>query len=97
MDVSGMAVKISKHTISGAVGAYYLRDRVERLGERMTQVRTDDHPVLGENRWATSLRGLLGILIGFIAFFLPLPTMIGLVWLFGAYAFLDGFFNLIGV
>jgi uncharacterized membrane protein HdeD (DUF308 family) len=58
---------------------------------------TDAHSVLCENWWAIALRGLIGVLIGIVAFFLPLPTMVALVWLFGAYAFLDGLFNLIAV
>ncbi|HEU4684813.1 MAG TPA: HdeD family acid-resistance protein [Nitrospira sp.] len=53
--------------------------------------------ILCENWWAIALRGLLGILIGIVAFVLPLPTMLALVWLFGAYAILDGVFNLVTV
>ena len=53
--------------------------------------------ILQENWWAIALRGLLGILIGIVAFVLPLPTMVALVWLFGAYAILDGLFNLVTV
>lgn len=63
----------------------------------MAQAITDAHSVLRENWWAIALRGLIGVLIGIVAFFLPLPTMVALVWLFGAYAFLDGLFNLIAV
>lgn len=63
----------------------------------MAQDTTDALAVLEENWWAIALRGLIGILIGIVAFLLPLPTMIALVWLFGAYAFLDGLFNLIAV
>jgi uncharacterized membrane protein HdeD (DUF308 family) len=58
---------------------------------------TDALSVLGKNWWAIALRGLIGILIGISAFLLPISTLIGLVWLFGAYAFLDGLFNLISV
>lgn len=53
--------------------------------------------ILQENWWAFGLRGLLGILIGIVAFVLPLPTIVALVWLFGAYAILDGLFNLVTV
>jgi uncharacterized membrane protein HdeD (DUF308 family) len=53
--------------------------------------------LLQENWWAIALRGVLGILIGIIAFMLPVTTMVALVWLFGAYAILDGLFNLITV
>lgn len=50
--------------------------------------------VLTEHWWAIALRGLVGILVGIIAFALPIATLIALVYLFGAYALLDGFFNL---
>lgn len=53
--------------------------------------------ILQENWWAIALRGVLGILIGIVAFVLPVPTMVALVWLFGAYAILDGLFNLVTV
>jgi uncharacterized membrane protein HdeD (DUF308 family) len=53
--------------------------------------------MLSEFWWALALRGLVGILVGLVAFFLPLPTLTALVWLFGAYAFVDGVFNLIAV
>ena len=53
--------------------------------------------LLSQFWWALALRGLVGILVGLVAFFLPLPTLTALVWLFGAYAFLDGLFNLIAV
>jgi uncharacterized membrane protein HdeD (DUF308 family) len=53
--------------------------------------------LLQEHWWATALRGLMGVLVGIIALFLPLPTMIALVWLFGAFAVLDGVFNLAAV
>jgi uncharacterized membrane protein HdeD (DUF308 family) len=63
----------------------------------MTQETLDALSVLRENWWAIALRGVIGILIGVVAFLLPLPTMIALVWLFGAYAILDGLFNLVTV
>ncbi len=53
--------------------------------------------LLRENWWAIAFRGLVGILIGVIAFVLPVPSMVALVWLFGGYAFLDGLFNLVTV
>ena len=45
--------------------------------------------------WAIMLRGLLGILLGIVAFFMPVATLLAIVYLFGAYAFFDGIFNLI--
>ena len=62
-----------------------------------TRYPMDALSILQENWWAIALRGLLGILIGIVAFVLPLPTMVALVWLFGAYAILDGLFNLVTV
>ena len=53
--------------------------------------------VLQENWWVIALRGLMGIVVGIIAFVMTLPTMIAIDWLFGAYAFLDGLFNLVSV
>lgn len=45
--------------------------------------------------WAIMLRGLLGILLGIVAFFMPVSTLLAFVYLFGAYAFFDGVFNLV--
>jgi uncharacterized membrane protein HdeD (DUF308 family) len=63
----------------------------------MANGMTDALEVLSENWWAVALRGVVAIMTGIVAFLLPVPTMIALVWLFGAYAFLDGLFNLISV
>ena len=67
------------------------------MNERNVRVdgMTDALAVLAENWWAVALRGIVAIMTGIVAFLLPVPTMIALVWLFGAYAFLDGLFNLI--
>jgi uncharacterized membrane protein HdeD (DUF308 family) len=46
--------------------------------------------------WATVLRGLIAVLFGLCAFFWPGITLTALVWLFGAYALLDGLFALAG-
>lgn len=50
---------------------------------------------LALNWWALALRGLLGIVIGFIAFFLPGVTLAALTFLFGAYALIDGILSLV--
>jgi uncharacterized membrane protein HdeD (DUF308 family) len=58
---------------------------------------TDPFVALSANWWAVALRGVVGIVIGLLAFFLPLSTLTALVWLFGVYAFLDGVFNLLSL
>jgi uncharacterized membrane protein HdeD (DUF308 family) len=55
----------------------------------------DDHPIstaLAQNWWAIAIRGVLGIVFGLIAFILPGVTLLSLVYLFGAYAIIDGGF-----
>jgi uncharacterized membrane protein HdeD (DUF308 family) len=62
----------------------------------MVKLAIMDAPLalLRENWWAVTLRGIAGVVVGALAFLLPLTSMVALVWLFGAYAFLDGLFNL---
>ena len=50
---------------------------------------------LARNWWVLVLRGVLGILFGLAAFFLPGVTIASLVLLFGAYAAVDGVFAII--
>jgi uncharacterized membrane protein HdeD (DUF308 family) len=50
---------------------------------------------LAHNWWAIALRGVLAILFGLVALFLPGATMLSLVLLFAAYAFIDGVFGII--
>src|ERR1700722_7001115 len=45
---------------------------------------------LAINRWALALRGVLGIVVGFVAFVLPGVTLLALTFLFAAYALIDG-------
>jgi uncharacterized membrane protein HdeD (DUF308 family) len=45
--------------------------------------------------WAVALRGLLAVLFGLAAFFWPGITLVTLVFLFGAYALVDGVFALV--
>ena len=51
--------------------------------------------VLAKNWWAIGIRGVLGILFGLIALFLPGATMLSLVLVFAAYAFLDGVLGIV--
>lgn len=51
--------------------------------------------VLAQNWWAVALRGLLGIVFGLIALFVPGATMLSLVLFFSAYMLVDGLFTII--
>ena len=51
--------------------------------------------VLARNWGAIALRGVLGILFGLIALFLPGVTMLSLVLVFAAYAFVDGILGIV--
>jgi uncharacterized membrane protein HdeD (DUF308 family) len=51
--------------------------------------------VLVRNWWAVVIRGILAILFGLIALFLPGVTMLSLVLVFAAYAFVDGVFAIV--
>ena len=50
---------------------------------------------LARNWWALALRGLAAVLFGLLTFFVPGITLVTLVLLFGIYALMDGFFNVI--
>lgn len=52
--------------------------------------------ILARNWWALALRGLVAVLFGLLTFFVPGITLVTLVLLFGAYALVDGVFNIIG-
>src|SRR5215211_1060551 len=51
--------------------------------------------VLAQNWWAIAIRGVLAILFGLIAFFMPAATMLSLVLVFAAYSFVDGVFAIV--
>jgi uncharacterized membrane protein HdeD (DUF308 family) len=50
--------------------------------------------VLALNWWALALRGVLAVIFGLIAFFMPVPTLYALTILFGVYALIDGFLSI---
>jgi uncharacterized membrane protein HdeD (DUF308 family) len=50
---------------------------------------------LSRNWWAVVLRGSAGILFGIITFVAPAISLVSLVILFGAYAFIDGVFAIV--
>jgi uncharacterized membrane protein HdeD (DUF308 family) len=52
--------------------------------------------ILVQNWWAFVARGLLAILFGLIALFMPGATMLSLVLVFAAYTFVDGAFAITG-
>jgi uncharacterized membrane protein HdeD (DUF308 family) len=60
-----------------------------------TSENTPVFAVLVQNWWAIAIRGVLGILFGLVALFLPGVTMLSLVLLFAAYVFVDGVFAII--
>jgi uncharacterized membrane protein HdeD (DUF308 family) len=59
----------------------------------MARLGSDAH-ALAERWWAVVLRGVAGIVFGALTFFMPVVTLGVLVLLFGAYAFVDGVFNI---
>lgn len=51
--------------------------------------------LLARNWWAIGLRGVLAIVFGLIALFLPGATMLSLVLVFAAYTLIDGVFSIV--
>jgi len=52
--------------------------------------------ILARNWWSLVIRGMVGILLGIVAFGWPGVTLGAMVLLFGAYALIDGIVNLAG-
>ena len=50
---------------------------------------------LARNWWALVLRGVAGVIFGVLTFLFPAVTLGGLILLFGAYAIVDGIFNIV--
>ena len=51
--------------------------------------------LLARHWWALALRGVFAVLFGLLTFFIPGITLLTLVLLFGAYAILDGIFDIV--
>ena len=50
---------------------------------------------LTQNWWAIALRGVIAIIFGVVAFLMPGPTLLALVFVFAVFAFVDGVFALV--
>ena len=65
----------------------------------MYGARVETHRVnvswLARNWWAIALRGVAALIFGVLALLLPISTLAALILLFGAYAVVEGVFNLI--
>lgn len=61
----------------------------------LLQVDESKVSVLVRNWWALALRGVIAIIFGLVALFLPVATMISLAWLFAAYLLVDGVFGIV--
>jgi uncharacterized membrane protein HdeD (DUF308 family) len=59
------------------------------------QQEVEMHNAFTMNWWALLLRGIAAILFGVLAFVWPAVTLLSLVFVFGAYAILDGIFAII--
>jgi uncharacterized membrane protein HdeD (DUF308 family) len=53
------------------------------------------YDILGKSWWALTLRGVAAVIFGILAITRPGVTLLALVTLFGAYAFVDGIFSLV--
>lgn len=69
-------------------------DRSRPFAPQVNQSDTSS-AALARNWWAMAIRGVLGIIVGIIAFLMPAATMLALVLLFAAYMLVDGVFAII--
>jgi len=51
--------------------------------------------LLARRWWALALRGVIAVIFGLMAFFIPGITLVSLVLMFGFYAILDGVFDIV--
>jgi uncharacterized membrane protein HdeD (DUF308 family) len=63
-------------------------------GARVDEARA---AVLARNWWALALRGVIAIVFGLVALFLPVAAMLSLALVFGAYLLVDGIFGIVSV
>ena len=61
----------------------------------MSRIISSDVKSLAENWWAIALRGVTAIIFGVLAFVLPTLSLFALILMFGAYAIVEGIFNII--
>lgn len=61
----------------------------------MSRIISSDVKSLAENWWAIALRGVTAIIFGVLAFVLPALSLFALILMFGAYAIVEGIFNII--
>jgi uncharacterized membrane protein HdeD (DUF308 family) len=61
----------------------------------MSRIISSDVKSLAENWWAIALRGVSAIIFGVLAFVLPALSLFALILMFGAYAIIEGIFNII--
>ena len=61
----------------------------------MSRIVALDARSLAENWWAIALRGVVAIIFGLVTFVFPGLSLIALIFMFGAYAIVEGIFNVI--